>query len=77
MDWKNMLCAKRMPLQNRNSDCDGYSKLAANIKSFVDRKLSFPAKCTTSLNDLKEDSDIASNLQKVKAKWHKRCALEI
>ena len=41
------------------------------------RNLSLPAKCTTSLNDLKGDSNIASNLQKLTAKWRKRYALEI
>ena len=56
---------------------DSYSKLAANIKSFIERNLSLAAKCTSSLNELKWDSDIASNRQTVKAKWHKRCALKI
>ena len=71
MDWKKCtLCQTGGEdlvdsLQNRNSDVDGYMKLAANIKFFLDRK------CTTSLNDLKGDIDIASNLQKVKAKWPK------
>ena len=83
MDWgKCALCQEDDidlldPLQNTNSDVDGYSKLAANIESFLNKNLPLPAKCTTSLVDLKGDSNIASNLGNVKAKWHKRCALEI
>ena len=83
MDWgKCALCQEDDidlldPLQNKNSDVDGYSKLAANIESFLNKNVPLPAKCTTSLVDLKGDSNIASNLCNVKAKWHKRCALEI
>ena len=83
MDWgKCALCQEDDidlldPLQNKNSDVDGYSKLAANIESFLNKNVPLPAKCTTSLVDLKGDSNIASNLRNVKAKWHKRCALEI
>ena len=43
----------------------------------MNKNLPFPAKCTTSLVDLKGDSNIASNLRNVNAKWHKRCALKI
>ena len=64
-------------LQNKNSDVDGYSKLAANIDSFLNKNVPLPAKCTTSLVDSKGDSNIASNLRNVKTKWHKRCALKI
>ena len=83
MDWgKCALCQEDDidlldPLQNKNSDVDGYSKLAANIESFLNKNVPLPAKCTTSLVDLKGDSNIASTLRNVKAKWHKRCALEI
>ena len=65
------------PLQNKNFDVDGYSKLAANIELFLNKNVPLPAKCTTSLVDLKGDSNIAPNLRNVKAKCHKRCALEI
>ena len=64
-------------LQNKNSDVDGYSKLATNIKSFLNKNVPLPAKCATSLVDLNGDSNIASNLRKVKAKWYKRSTLEI
>ena len=83
MDWgKCVLCQEDDidlldPLQNKNSDVDRYSKLAANIESFLNKNVPLPAKCTTSLVDLKGDSTIASNLRNVKAKWHKRCVLEI
>ena len=65
------------PLQNQKSDVDSYSKLAANIESFLNKNVPLPAKCTTSLVDLKGDSNIASNLCNIKAKWHKRSALKI
>ena len=65
------------PLQNKNSDVNGYSKLAADIESFLNKNVPFPVKCTTSLVDLKRDSNIACNLHNVKAKWYKRRTLEI
>ena len=83
MDWgKYALCQEHDIdlldlLQNKNSDIDCYSKLAANIEPFLNENVPLPAKCTTSLADLKGDSNMASNLCNVKAKWHKRCALEI
>ena len=51
MDWGK--CALRQeddidlldPLQNKNSDVDGYSKLAANIESFLNKNVPLPAKC--------------------------------
>ena len=83
MDWeKCALCQEDDidlldPLQNKNFDADGYSKLAANIELFLIKNVPLPAKCTTSFVDLKGDSNIASNLRSVKAKWRERCALEI
>ena len=64
-------------LRSRNLDVEGYSKLVANIKSFVDRTLLLPVDCTTSLNDLNGDNNIASNCLKVKAKLHKAYALKV
>ena len=51
MDWGK--CALRQEddidlldsLQNKNSDVDGYSKLAANIESFLNKNVPLPAKC--------------------------------
>ena len=54
------------PLQNKNSDVDGYSKLTANIESFLNKNVPLPAICTTSLADLKGDSNTASNLRNEK-----------
>ena len=65
------------PLQNKNSDVNGYSKLAADIESFLNKNVPLSVKCTTSLVDLKRDSNIACNLHNVKAKWYKRRTLEI
>ena len=43
----------------------------------MNKNVPLPAKFTTSLVELKGDSNIASNFRNVKAKWHKRCALKI
>ena len=51
MDWgKCVLCQEDDidfldPLQNQTSDVDGYSKLAANIESFLNKNVPLPAKC--------------------------------
>ena len=65
------------PLQNKNLEVDGYSKLAENIDSFLNKDLPLPAKCTTGVINLQGDSNIADNLRSNKAKWHKRCALQV
>ena len=51
MDWgKCVLCQEDDidfldPLQNQTSDVDGYSKLAANIESFLNKNVPLSAKC--------------------------------
>ena len=80
MDWgKCALCQEDdiYSLQNKNLEVDGYTKLAANIDSFLNKDIPLPAKCTTSVINLKGDRNIADNLRSNKAKWHKICALEI
>ena len=61
MDWgKCALCQEDDiglldPLQNKDLEVDGYSKLAENIDSFLNKDLPLPAKCTTSVINLQGD----------------------
>ena len=54
-----------------------YTRLVTNINAFVDEGLCLPSKIKVSINDLKGNSDILTNLQHNNAKYHKSCALEL
>ena len=65
------------PRNNRNSGVCGYARLVTNINAFVDEGLCLSSKIKVSINDLKGNSDILTNLQHNNAKCHKSCALEL
>ena len=66
-----------VPSANLNPDVCGYAALARNIGNFINEGLPLPNKITTALSDLKGDTNIADNLKANKAKWHKRCQVEL
>ena len=58
------------PRNHRNSGVCGHTRLVTNINAFVDEGLCLPSKIEVSINDLKGNSDILTNLQHNNAKYH-------
>ena len=83
MDWnKCALCQTGKdnlvdPSYNKDTEKCGYSILARNIEAFEEEDLPLPSIISVAICDLKGECGIAATLQRMHAKWHKRCALEV
>ena len=58
--------------KNLNPTVCGYQQLSSKINEFIINDLPLPNKINVSIDDLRADTDVATNLRKNNAKYHKR-----
>ena len=65
------------PSIDLNTTVCEYQQLSNKINEFIINDLPLPNKINVSIDDLRAATDVATNLRKNNAKYHKSCSLEL